>query len=305
MKRVGRRERGVLLGNLVARILTTQWKRAEENRPGAAKCRNPERIHDMRVAIRRARTALKVFAPCVPDRAWQPVRKELAWLAGYLGAVRDYDVGLEVLAQLCAGDGLAEKEVAEVRAALLEEREKHVAALREVLSSERADKALGALGLAARQARRCLTPAARGSAREYLAAAILSALKDVQASGDEDVTQLFAEHLHQLRISFKRLRYLCEFARSVYQSALDEFIAGCVRIQDCLGRHQDLVAFAGHLEGLAKRLGKRRKKKAGRLLLTCGAVLERARARMAREREAFAELWREFPVLAEQLRARL
>lgn len=287
---------------LVARILTTQLSRAQNNRPGAAKCRNPKRIHDMRVAMRRARTALKIFSPCAPDNAWRPLRKELARIAGYLGAVRDLDVALELVTQLTANDHLPPENVEALLAELHDERDRHVAALRKVLSQARTDEALAALAGAARLARRCVTPAARGPARDYLAAAILSSLKDILATADEDVTQLFAEHLHQLRIAFKRLRYLCEFAQPLYRGALAEFIASFVTIQDCLGRHQDLATLCTHLDALARKCAKRGKR-ASTLLLTIGALLERARAAMVRERAAFADLWRAFPATAVRLRA--
>lgn len=300
----GRKRKEMPLGILVARILQTQLQRAEKNRAGAAKCRNPERIHDMRVALRRARTALKLFAPCAAEDDWRKVRKELARVAGYLGAVRDYDVGLAAFDALCSDHQLPEEDVRELREALCAVREEHVVALRKILEGKRTDEALAGLAAAARQARRCETRAARGSAREYLAAAVLSAVKDVLASGDEDVTQLFAEHLHQLRIAFKRLRYTCEFAHPVFGKIFDEFIEYCVKIQDCLGRHQDLASLCVHLEDLARRLRKKKKAHAG-VLLTCGAVLERARAAMARERAAFAELWREFPAAAEIVSAKV
>lgn len=289
---------------LVARILATQLARARHNLPGAAKCRNPERIHDMRVAIRRARTALKIFSPCAPDNAWRPVRKELARLAGYLGAVRDLDIALDLIAQLSANNHLPPENVKLLLAEVHAQRDRPVAALRKVLSQARTDGALNALDSAARLARRCVTPAARGPARDYLAAAILSSLKDILATADEDVTQLFAEHLHQLRIAFKRLRYLCEFAQPLYRGALAEFITSFVTIQDCLGRHQDLATLCTHLDALAHNCAQRGKR-AATLLLTIGALLERARAAMARERTAFADLWRAFPATAARLRALL
>ena len=55
-----------------------------------------EQLHDMRVATRRLRAALSLFAGVLPEHAgW--FRSELGWLAGELGAVRDLDVQLERL----------------------------------------------------------------------------------------------------------------------------------------------------------------------------------------------------------------
>lgn len=54
-------------------------------------------VHQMRVAARRLRSGLKVFAPLV-DREWADgLRAELAWVAGTLGDYRDAEVLLERL----------------------------------------------------------------------------------------------------------------------------------------------------------------------------------------------------------------
>ena len=53
---------------------------------------DPEYVHDFRVATRRARFALKLFAGVLPDGRATDLRMELSWIAGLLGAVRDMDV---------------------------------------------------------------------------------------------------------------------------------------------------------------------------------------------------------------------
>jgi CHAD domain-containing protein len=56
-----------------------------------------ERVHDMRVASRRLRAVLEIYAPCFPGDQYKPVLKEVKTLADALGARRDPDV---LLAQL-------------------------------------------------------------------------------------------------------------------------------------------------------------------------------------------------------------
>jgi CHAD domain-containing protein len=56
-----------------------------------------ERVHDMRVATRRLRAVLEIFAPCFPQDQHQPVLKDVKRLADALGARRDPDVQLEAL----------------------------------------------------------------------------------------------------------------------------------------------------------------------------------------------------------------
>jgi CHAD domain-containing protein len=59
-----------------------------------------ERVHDMRVASRRLRAALEVFAPCFPRAEHRAVLREVKALADALGARRDPDVQIAALTEL-------------------------------------------------------------------------------------------------------------------------------------------------------------------------------------------------------------
>jgi CHAD domain-containing protein len=56
-----------------------------------------ERVHAMRVATRRLRAVLEIFAPAFPTRRHKAVLKEVKALADALGERRDPDVQLEAL----------------------------------------------------------------------------------------------------------------------------------------------------------------------------------------------------------------
>ncbi len=60
-----------------------------------------ERVHDMRVATRRLRAVMEVFAPCFAQGEHRKLLKEVKRLADALGERRDPDVALEEL------DGIA------------------------------------------------------------------------------------------------------------------------------------------------------------------------------------------------------
>jgi CHAD domain-containing protein len=59
-----------------------------------------EGVHDMRVATRRLRAALEVFATCFPNKAYAEVLAEVKTLADRLGERRDPDVAIEELEKL-------------------------------------------------------------------------------------------------------------------------------------------------------------------------------------------------------------
>lgn len=64
-----------------------------------------ERVHDMRVATRRLRAAMEVFAACFPPKEHRRLLKEVKRLAEALGERRDPDVALEELDQIGAEVG--------------------------------------------------------------------------------------------------------------------------------------------------------------------------------------------------------
>lgn len=71
-----------------------------EHAAGVLDTEDIERVHDMRVATRRLRAVLEVFAPAFDKREHKAVLKDVKALADALGARRDPDVQLAALKQL-------------------------------------------------------------------------------------------------------------------------------------------------------------------------------------------------------------
>ena len=61
---------------------------------------NIERVHDMRVATRRLRAVMEVFAACFPVKEHARLLKEVKRLADALGERRDPDVAIEELEEI-------------------------------------------------------------------------------------------------------------------------------------------------------------------------------------------------------------
>jgi CHAD domain-containing protein len=62
-----------------------------------------EAVHDMRVATRRLRAAMEVYAPAFPRKAFESALADVKALADDLGARRDPDVAIEQLRKIQAG----------------------------------------------------------------------------------------------------------------------------------------------------------------------------------------------------------
>ena len=64
------------------------------NEASALKGEDPEGIHQMRVALRRLRSALGLFRDLMPADQYDFLAGEVKWLAGELGNARNWDVFL-------------------------------------------------------------------------------------------------------------------------------------------------------------------------------------------------------------------
>src|SRR4051794_33475528 len=71
-----------------------------EHSAGVLDTSDIERVHDMRVASRRLRAVLEIYAPCFPEAQFKPLLREVKDLADALGERRDPDVLLDRLATL-------------------------------------------------------------------------------------------------------------------------------------------------------------------------------------------------------------
>ena len=82
-----------------AAALTVSVRAGElwEHSEGVLDTSDIERVHDMRVATRRLRAVLEIFAPAFPGGPHGEVLQEVKTLADALGERRDPDVHLEAL----------------------------------------------------------------------------------------------------------------------------------------------------------------------------------------------------------------
>jgi CHAD domain-containing protein len=85
-----------------ARIVRVRAAELFEQAEGVLDTEDIERVHDMRVASRRLRAVLEVFAPCFPKGPYRSVLRDVKRLADALGERRDPDVHLAAMEKLAA-----------------------------------------------------------------------------------------------------------------------------------------------------------------------------------------------------------
>ncbi len=205
-----------------------------------------EAVHQARVALRRLRSAFRLFRPMLDDPQSRRLAAELRWLAGRLGAVRDLDVMQaatpvgEADAKLIAARAAAHKAMA---VALLERARWLMLDLAEWLT-------LGEWATDPMRAPLRELPA------EVAAAAALDRMRRRVRKHGKGLKRQDDAQRHGLRKDSKKLRYAVEFFAGLFPSARQvkrhrHFLRRLERLQDHLGALNDRVT----TQALAERLG--------------------------------------------------
>ncbi|MBF0166571.1 MAG: CHAD domain-containing protein [Alphaproteobacteria bacterium] len=203
-----------------------------------------EGVHQMRVGVRRLRSALSLFRPLLTPEDSQRVLSELKELGSRLGPMRDRDVFLGAI-------------LGPVR--LLAPEHEGLEALEEQLSAER--------GGMLEQARQALEPgrfasftldllewsengttSAKGDLVDFANAALDKRHSKLMKSG-RDFERLDALKRHALRIRGKKMRYAGEFLQSLYPGAKTKrYLESLTGLVDVLGHLNDIAVARRVLE---------------------------------------------------------
>jgi CHAD domain-containing protein len=85
-------------GRAAARIVRVRAQELFDHAEGVLDTSDIERVHDMRVASRRLRAVLEIFAPCFPRAPFKSVLSDVKAVADALGERRDPDVHIDAMA---------------------------------------------------------------------------------------------------------------------------------------------------------------------------------------------------------------
>lgn len=206
---------------------------------------DPEAIHQMRVALRRLRSALTLFGPLTASPDGKRLKDEIKWLAGELGRARDLDVFMEEV--------LTPVRARMPETAGLESLRHHVEGLR----SEAYAQAVAASG-SARAGALLLDLAAWLRDGDWLTAEASHTLggrpirelateilerraRKVRKTG-RGFKRLDAPHRHRVRIEVKKLRYALDFFGGLFKRRpVKAYRRHLATLQDSLGGLNDIA----------------------------------------------------------------
>lgn len=222
----------------------------------AADGRDPEGLHQLRVALRRLRSALSLFKGVVPEADRARFNAELRWLLGELGPARDGDVlAGELTAPLAAEEGLA-SELEVLRRILAARRPVLYERVRAALASRRAADLVLDLGawLELGRFREHADPQSvelfDGPIGPFAAATLQRRWRKARKLGRR-LERLDPAGRHEFRIAVKKLRYGLDFLASLWPEAETRRFLGRLReLQDRLGHLNDVVVARDQARGL-------------------------------------------------------
>ncbi len=92
-----------------ARIVRVRTQELFSHGEGVLDTEDIERVHDMRVASRRLRAVLEIFAPCFPRAEFKSALRDVKQLADALGERRDPDVHIAAMRSFAAAVTAAQR----------------------------------------------------------------------------------------------------------------------------------------------------------------------------------------------------
>lgn len=208
--------------------------------------RDTEGVHQMRVALRRLRSAIGLFSPMLDEGALDPLLDDLRWLGAPLGRKRDLDVFLsETLAPLRRLSD-PPKRLQHLVTILEDRRVSAQDALESALNAPRLTALRLGLNrfLAAVEANDAAVLAdaalAAAPAADFATDLLRRRRRKVKALGSRHA-ELDVPELHDLRIRAKKLRYAAEFFRPLFRhrKGARRFVDALAHLQDCLGMLND------------------------------------------------------------------
>jgi CHAD domain-containing protein len=283
---------GMALPAAARQVLTVRLEVVQERLPLAVTQAeaDPEHVHQLRVGTRRAGAAVRIFADILPERLHRRTRKTLRRLRRAAGAARDWDVFLQTLTtrlarisgknqrglDLLLGYGHGRRVSAQANlVAAAEERGERLPeltlALANALDDDKHD----------------------GKLRDLAVPTLTQLLQELEEAARGDLTEY--EHLHQVRILGKQLRYAMEVFESCFAPAFrEQYYPAIVQMQEILGHANDGRVAAELLRELRVRLKQTQPAQWPDYEAGIEHLLRYHERRVPQQRRAFIAWWQEW-----------
>ncbi|MGH7146900.1 MAG: CHAD domain-containing protein [Nitrospiraceae bacterium] len=255
-----------------------RWLLAHD--PGARLGREPESLHQMRVATRQLRAVLRAARPLLVPEWADSLQYELRWLGQLLGPARDLDVQLAYFREESAALDARDRRPLAQFITHLEVQRNNVQGL--LLSELKSARYLDLIRRLQQAKHDPIVVETTITLRDLAKSAFKKLQKAIQRLGSSPNNV----RLHEIRIKTKRARYAAELAEPTVDKAATRFIKKACAVQDVLGMHQDAIQAEAHVRAFLKQ------STSVRAAFVAGRMVERQRERRERVRKNMGTLWK-------------
>ncbi len=233
----------MIRSNNLVRVIERQVRALKRHVP-AAIAGSDVGVHQARVVSRRLRESLPVLTDglqgCKAGKAGRKIRR----LTRALGTVRELDVTLHVVDELRERPGITKAALADLRAHVMEERERRRRAMHARLKEVDVEK----LHRRLESVKEALAAPVVGHYwRSARASRLIARARRLDRAIDDAGRIYEPEALHRVRIASKKLRYAVEIANDTKAAPSLRALRVLKQAQDTLGRLHDLQILQQHI----------------------------------------------------------
>lgn len=217
---------------------------------------NGEAIHQMRVALRRLRSAIKVFRPIIATPRLDEIKADLRWLLTHLGPARDAEVFLAEIIDPVVERHPHDAGLAALRAHWEADREVKMAQALDAVRGRRFASLVLKLGEWVETGDWLGTPGTpprrklEAPIAPFAMARLAKGVRKLITTAREQLSRLSPEDQHEIRILCKQARYTGEFFASLApRKHMKVFLAELAELQDVLGQLNDIAVAGPKLSG--------------------------------------------------------
>lgn len=251
---------------------------------------NVNAVHDMRVALRRLRSALRDFVQVIDEKPLKRVKDDLKKISDLLGAVRDLDVAVIALDEFSSQSNDEEivNGIGELAQVLRLDRDRAHLILVKAFESISLDDLHRRFSSRIEESLRQQELFSPGTLNEAGRTVIEARLREFCDLSTAIYDPFNIVELHDLRIAAKRLRYAIELFGVGWGDEIGGFVPELSKMQSFLGEVHDCDVWTSTLTKILKENGKA---KTQNLTIAAAWLLSKFVAKRSKEYRGALELW--------------
>lgn len=212
----------------------------QANEAGFLAGRDPEYLHQVRVALRRMRACFSLFKPVIPQPVFAPVIDQLREQNAVLGRARDWDVFVHEMLRALRAQRADEAAVAAFERHCIRLGRTHLRAAQDVVASAAWQRLWLQLGRLLAEGAWMQEHAALAQPAGGFAASLLQQRAAALKKRGKRLPALDAAGRHRLRIAAKKLRYAAEFFAALFpKRRVRPYVKSLAAVQEVLGGLND------------------------------------------------------------------